>query len=220
MSAPPQATPQGAPQAPPQGQPQGKPKRDDQRDGDLSSFIDEIVKQEVPKELSTCAATASVEILSKAFPQVFSALANFKNKLPEIIALNDEAAKKWKERGNSEYSNGNLDVAGMYYTRAMMHCLSDELLSTLLNNRATVLYSQKRLRDAAVDSNEALRLNPRYVKALERRAVCLTQLGHKELAAKDEEAKKAMAEAGTDEAKQNEAAALAANVAEVVSCLR
>ena len=154
--------------------------------------------QQVAEELAKCIPSInnffslSVEeakqALTTARPDVFAAYEKLLTSAVQAAALSDEGAMQWKERGNAEVVQGNDDIAVINYTKGMTMALSGGVMSVLLNNRSTVFYKQSRFRDACMDANEALRIDPLYWKALERRGHCLELLGHEELGQRDNSA--------------------------------
>ena len=86
----------------------------------------------------------------------------------------EERAEKAKAAGNEQYKNGNHEAAIRLYSEAVR--LMPQNATYLLNRAAASLMVQK-AEDALSDSNAAIALDPRLVKAHARKAKALAQLG-------------------------------------------
>jgi len=77
-----------------------------------------------------------------------------------------------KNKGNKYFRGGRYELAIKSYTEAIETCPKSKEtdLSTFYQNRAAAYEQLEKLDSVLSDCNEALRLNNRYVKALERRA--------------------------------------------------
>ncbi|CUG93937.1 Hypothetical protein, putative [Bodo saltans] len=132
------------------------------------------------------AITDVVAAIKEQLPHVVHSIEEFFTAASKSSALNDEVADKWKQKGNEDFTKGDADVAAIHYTKGMTFAKSDDVLAVLLNNRATVFYQQKRLREALMDSHAAIQLKADYWKARKRRAACLKELGFASLAEREE----------------------------------
>ncbi len=158
----------------------------DHTGGPLQQVVEELAKsvQSIDNYLSLSVVDATTA-LKATRPDVFTAYEKLLTSAAAACALSDEAALQWKEIGNADFAKGDLDMAAVNFTKGMTAVLSSSVLAVLLNNRSTVFFKQGRHRDACMDANEALRLDPTYWKALERRGCCLERLGFLDVAQND-----------------------------------
>lgn len=82
-------------------------------------------------------------------------------------------ATQLKTAGNEAYKKAKLDKAIEYYTKA----IAAEPQSVFYCNRAACYANQQKHREVLDDTQKALELDPKYVKALNRRAVASEKLG-------------------------------------------
>lgn len=187
MSNPTSSSAAAAAAAPQQQQQQQQRNISDHDGGDLAACLDALSKLEMG-DVGLAPVAEVVEAIKQQLPQVVQSIQDFFSAAARGASLSDEVADRWKAKGNEDFSRGDADIAAIHYTKGMTFARSDETLAVLLNNRATVFHQQKRLREALVDSHQALLLNPTYWKALKRRAACLKELGFAALAARDQSA--------------------------------
>lgn len=92
-------------------------------------------------------------------------------KKPEKLSPLEEAIKH-KETGNLCFKNGKYDEAIDAYDKAIAVCPLDKTtdLSQFYQNRAAAYEQLKKWQSVADDCTQALELNPKYTKALARRA--------------------------------------------------
>lgn len=98
-----------------------------------------------------------------------------------------EQAVKHKESGNELFKNGKYDGAIEFYDQAIEICPAAKStdLSQFYQNRAAA-YEQLKKWDAVEDDcTKALELNPKYIKALHRRARAYDNLKRLELCLED-----------------------------------
>ncbi|XP_061165512.1 mitochondrial import receptor subunit TOM70-like [Saccostrea echinata] len=98
---------------------------------------------------------------------------------PEKELTPSEQAQAEKNKGNKYFKGGKYDQAINCYTNAIKICPpgDKEALSTFYHNRAAAYEKLKNTKMVIDDCNEALRLNPKYQKALTRRAIASEQSG-------------------------------------------
>ncbi|XP_062577593.1 mitochondrial import receptor subunit TOM70-like [Saccostrea cucullata] len=98
---------------------------------------------------------------------------------PEKELTPSEQAQAEKNKGNKYFKGGKYDQAINCYTNAIKMCPpgDKEALSTFYHNRAAAYEKLKNTKMVIDDCNEALRLNPKYQKALSRRALACEQSG-------------------------------------------
>uniref|UniRef100_A0AAY4EIH5 Mitochondrial import receptor subunit TOM70 n=1 Tax=Denticeps clupeoides TaxID=299321 RepID=A0AAY4EIH5_9TELE len=89
-----------------------------------------------------------------------------------------DRAQSAKSKGNKYFKAGKYDNAIQCYTEAINLCPKDQKsdLSTFYQNRAAAYEQQMRWAEVVQDCSQAVELNPRYVKALFRRAKALEKL--------------------------------------------
>ncbi|TFK25899.1 ADP/ATP carrier receptor [Coprinopsis marcescibilis] len=122
-------------------------------------------------------------------PKVEDEELNFKLTVEEIQALSEEERIKYaaafKSQGNSAYTKRDFAGAADSYTKAIE--VSPKPEPVFYSNRAAcyVNFSPPNHEDVVRDCDEALKLDPNYVKALNRRAVGLEGLGRMEDALRD-----------------------------------
>ena len=92
-----------------------------------------------------------------------------------------EAAQALKSLGNGCIANSQYDKAVSCYSKAIQYCPESNTsdLSKLYHNRAVGLDGLKEWQMVIEDCTEALKLNPHYVKALQRRARAFDQMNKK-----------------------------------------
>lgn len=96
--------------------------------------------------------------------------------------------KKMKEDGNDAFKSNKLKEAIDLYTQALgIDPLNKKTNAKLYSNRALVLAKLGKNIEAVADCTSALKLDPKYLKALLRRAKCYMDLGEYEDAVKDYE---------------------------------
>jgi tetratricopeptide (TPR) repeat protein len=85
-------------------------------------------------------------------------------------------AASLKQKGNDAYQARKFAIAAQYYTRAI--AVSPQPEPVFYSNRAACYVSMEppQHENAAADCDEALKLDSRYVKALNRRATALEAL--------------------------------------------
>ncbi|XP_044749115.1 mitochondrial import receptor subunit TOM70 [Coccinella septempunctata] len=83
-----------------------------------------------------------------------------------------EKAQNYKAEGNSAFKNGKYDEAIRYYTQAIEICPADKIndIATFYQNRAAAYEQLKKWSAVIDDCSKAIELNPKYEKALFRRA--------------------------------------------------
>ncbi|XP_029166313.1 mitochondrial import receptor subunit TOM70 [Nylanderia fulva] len=98
-----------------------------------------------------------------------------------------QKAQKYKNEGNAQFKMGKYDEAIVLYNKAIDACPKEntEDLATFYQNRAAAYEHLKKFSAVKADSTKALELNPKYAKALLRRARALEQLEDLEAALED-----------------------------------
>ncbi|KYN39743.1 Mitochondrial import receptor subunit TOM70, partial [Trachymyrmex septentrionalis] len=98
-----------------------------------------------------------------------------------------QTAQKYKNAGNVRFKLGKYNEAIAEYNKAIDICPKENVedLAIFYQNRAAAYEQLKRYNSVKADCTKALELNPKYVKALLRRARILEQLGDFEAALKD-----------------------------------
>ncbi|CAG7854781.1 Mitochondrial import receptor subunit tom70 AltName: Full=72 kDa mitochondrial outer membrane protein; AltName: Full=Mitochondrial import receptor for the ADP/ATP carrier; AltName: Full=Mitochondrial precursor proteins import receptor; AltName: Full=Translocase of outer membrane tom70 [Serendipita indica DSM 11827] len=110
---------------------------------------------------------------------------------PEISGLSAEARERTKRatalktKGNTAYQQRQFAKAAQLYTQAIEMAVVPE--AVFYSNRAAcyVNYSPPQHERVVADCDEALKLDPTYIKALNRRATALEALGRLEEAVRD-----------------------------------
>uniref|UniRef100_A0A667XNQ0 Mitochondrial import receptor subunit TOM70 n=1 Tax=Myripristis murdjan TaxID=586833 RepID=A0A667XNQ0_9TELE len=92
-----------------------------------------------------------------------------------------DRAQAAKNKGNKYFKAAKYEQAIQCYTEAIALCPSDQKadLSTFYQNRAAAYEQQMKWVEVVQDCSQAVELNPRYVKALFRRAKALERLDNK-----------------------------------------
>lgn len=101
---------------------------------------------------------------------------------PELENLSPlDRAQSAKNKGNKYFKAGKYDHAIKCYTEAIGLCPKEKKgdLSTFYQNRAAAYEQQMKWTEVIQDCSQAVELNPRYVKALFRRAKALEKLDNK-----------------------------------------
>ncbi|XP_011692581.1 PREDICTED: mitochondrial import receptor subunit TOM70-like isoform X2 [Wasmannia auropunctata] len=93
-----------------------------------------------------------------------------------------QRALEFKNTGNVYFIEGKYDEAIAQYNKAIDICPRMKETATFYQNRAAVNEQLKKYSDVRADCTKALELNPRYMKALLRRARASKQLGDLEAA--------------------------------------
>ncbi|KYN02393.1 Mitochondrial import receptor subunit TOM70, partial [Cyphomyrmex costatus] len=98
-----------------------------------------------------------------------------------------QTMQKYKNAGNVHFNTGKYNEAIAQYNKAIDICPKENVddLAILYQNRAAAYEKLKIYNFVKADCSKALELNPRYIKALLRRARILMQLGDLEAALKD-----------------------------------
>jgi mitochondrial import receptor subunit TOM70 len=98
-----------------------------------------------------------------------------------------EQAVKFKELGNDSFKNGKYDAAIELYEKAIEVCPQKNPidLSQFYQNRAAAYEQLKKWKNVNDDCTQALELNPKYIKALHRRARAFENLKELELCLED-----------------------------------
>lgn len=85
----------------------------------------------------------------------------------------EELANNYKEDGNFNYKHKNYRLATLSYTEGIRtNCENQELMAQLYNNRAAAQFMLENYRSSLNDCQRALKLQPKYPKALNRAANC------------------------------------------------
>lgn len=153
--------------------------------GDLGVCVEELAKISIP-DVGIKPVSEVLDILKTSAAATLDTFQRFLGAARGASNLSDGTADQWKQKGNDDFNRGDFDVAGIHYTKAMTYAASDETLAVLLSNRSTVLFQQKRVKEALADAHYAYLLKRDYWKALLRRSACLRALGHATLAERDE----------------------------------
>lgn len=96
--------------------------------------------------------------------------------------------KEKKDKGNELFKSGKYrDAHGIYSEALQIDDLNKDINSKLYYNRALVNAKLGNIRDAISDCTAALTLNPKYLKALLRRAKCQSDMENFEECVKDYE---------------------------------
>ncbi|TVK90619.1 TBC1 domain family member 23 [Bagarius yarrelli] len=92
-----------------------------------------------------------------------------------------DKAQAAKNRGNKYFKAGKYEQAIQCYTEAISMCPKEQKndLSTFYQNRAAAFEQQSKWTEVVEDCSQAVEMNPRYVKALFRRARALERLDNK-----------------------------------------
>ncbi|KYQ47966.1 Mitochondrial import receptor subunit TOM70, partial [Trachymyrmex zeteki] len=98
-----------------------------------------------------------------------------------------QTAQKYKNAGNVRFQMGKYNEAIAQYNKAINVCPKENVddLAIFYQNRAAAYEELKKYSSVKADCTKALELNPKYTKALLRRARILEQLGDFEAALKD-----------------------------------
>ncbi|CAK6956191.1 mitochondrial import receptor subunit TOM70 [Scomber scombrus] len=92
-----------------------------------------------------------------------------------------DRAQAAKNKGNKYFKAGKYENAIQCYTEAIALCPTEQKsdLSTFYQNRAAAFEQQMKWTEVVQDCSHAVELNPRYVKALFRRAKALEKLDNR-----------------------------------------
>lgn len=98
-----------------------------------------------------------------------------------------EKSTRWKESGNECFKTGKYDAAIELYDKAIEICPRTNAidLSQFYQNRAAAYEQLKKWKNVSDDCTNALELNPKYIKALHRRARAYENLQELELCLQD-----------------------------------
>ncbi|KAK2580459.1 hypothetical protein KPH14_006201 [Odynerus spinipes] len=112
------------------------------------------------------------------------------NSKPEVVSRVEtplEKAQRYKNEGNVHFKMGKFDEAIALYNNAIEACPTSnkEELATYYQNRAAAYEHLKKYSAVKEDCTKALELNPRYAKALLRRARALEYSNDLERALED-----------------------------------
>ncbi|XP_052286193.1 mitochondrial import receptor subunit TOM70-like isoform X2 [Dreissena polymorpha] len=96
-------------------------------------------------------------------------------------------AVEMKELGNKAFKNGKYDEAIKFYTQAIEQCPPEREndLSTFYANRAAAYEKLKSPRQVIDNCTEAIKLNGRYLKAINRRAQAAEEIGELQMSLED-----------------------------------
>uniref|UniRef100_A0A8C5G7D6 Mitochondrial import receptor subunit TOM70 n=1 Tax=Gouania willdenowi TaxID=441366 RepID=A0A8C5G7D6_GOUWI len=99
---------------------------------------------------------------------------------PEVTCPLDRAQAA-KNKGNKYFKAGKYENAIQCYTEAIALCPKENKsdLSTFYQNRAAAYEQQMKWTEVVQDCSQAVELNPRYIKALFRRAKALEKLDNR-----------------------------------------
>ncbi|XP_077573791.1 mitochondrial import receptor subunit TOM70 [Stigmatopora nigra] len=102
------------------------------------------------------------------------------NRQPENLSPLDRAQGA-KNKGNKYFKAAKYENAIQCYTEAIALCPTEQKsdLSTFYQNRAAAYEQQMNWTEVVQDCTEAVKFNPRYIKALFRRAKALEKLDNK-----------------------------------------
>ncbi|XP_078379290.1 uncharacterized protein LOC144662372 [Oculina patagonica] len=97
------------------------------------------------------------------------------------LEFDDETLKAianvYREEGNNEYRKRELSNAVYFYTEGLqVNCKDDELNAKLYSNRATANFYLGNYQEALSDATAAVKLEPTYIKAIERGASACVKL--------------------------------------------
>uniref|UniRef100_A0A8B9K246 Translocase of outer mitochondrial membrane 70 homolog A (S. cerevisiae) n=1 Tax=Astyanax mexicanus TaxID=7994 RepID=A0A8B9K246_ASTMX len=100
---------------------------------------------------------------------------------PRAAAHPLDRAQAAKNKGNKYFKAGKYEQAIQCYTEAISMCPREQKsdLSTFYQNRAAAYEQQAKWTEVVQDCSQAVEMNPRYVKALFRRAKALERLDNK-----------------------------------------
>ncbi|XP_051563200.1 mitochondrial import receptor subunit TOM70-like [Myxocyprinus asiaticus] len=101
---------------------------------------------------------------------------------PELENMSPlDRAQSAKNKGNKYFKAGKYEQAIQCYTEAIGLCPKEQKgdLSTFYQNRAAAFEQQMKWTEVIQDCSQAVELNPRYVKALFRRAKALEKLDNR-----------------------------------------
>ncbi|XP_069744811.1 mitochondrial import receptor subunit TOM70 isoform X1 [Narcine bancroftii] len=92
-----------------------------------------------------------------------------------------DRAQAAKNKGNKFFKAGKYEQAIQCYTEAIGLCPLDQKqdLSTFFQNRAAAFEQQQKWKEVVQDCSKAVELNPKYIKALYRRAKAYEKLDNK-----------------------------------------
>jgi len=92
-----------------------------------------------------------------------------------------EVAQAAKSRGNKYFKAGRFEQAIECYTKAIENCPQENLneISTFFQNKAAACEQLKQWKEVVENSSKAIDLNPKYTKALARRARAYEALDEK-----------------------------------------
>ena len=97
---------------------------------------------------------------------------NFQRKHLKTQIMNSQAAR-FKEEGNTAYKNAQYAKAIGLYTRAIE---ADPHDPSFYSNRALCYFNLEKYQECVTDCDQALGLNPTFVKALRKKASALAHL--------------------------------------------
>ncbi|EPY23533.1 hypothetical protein STCU_03439 [Strigomonas culicis] len=174
------------------------PPMNDQNNGDLYRMIESL-----KLSLTTAAAGADATdggggtdigempvetvllLLQGKNRPVFAQVDQLRSMANKIAGLDEDMARRWKEKGNADYSQRKHMDAIMSYSNGLLCAESSETVAVLLNNRSTAFFELQHYADACMDADRALSVKPDYTKALLRRGRCLLELGFREAGERD-----------------------------------
>ncbi|XP_015601170.1 mitochondrial import receptor subunit TOM70 [Cephus cinctus] len=98
-----------------------------------------------------------------------------------------EKAQRYKNEGNNFFKAGKYDEAISWYNKAIETCPTENPidLATFYHNRAAAYEHLKKYSAVKADCTKALEFNPRYIKALQRRARAMEHSKELELVLED-----------------------------------
>lgn len=100
--------------------------------------------------------------------------------IESMVAKEKDPSRKaqlYKNEGNKHFKAGKYDDAISMYSKAIEACPSTEKSDVFYQNRAAAYEQLRNYSKVIEDCSVALELNPRYTKALQRRAKALEQSG-------------------------------------------